>query len=164
MPESGEDQSAAEPDALQRYDALQGATAVGTEERDADRAPSDDGQEDLEGLVELGLEVRGLDLGEVAELADEDDDEGRGDLLPARRRPSRIAASRSTLLLLFGLGTNSRYAAPRRGRARPTIRSFQCTGNEREQRPGADRDAHLDDQRRATPPMTTIAGRALRAP
>ena len=59
----------------------------------------DDGQKDLEGLMGLDGEVRGLDLGEVAELGEEDDAKGGGDLCEARRG---LFALRLALAALLG--------------------------------------------------------------
>ena len=133
--------SAADPHAVQRDDALEGPSAVGGEERDRDERERG-GQEDLEGLVQLRFEVRRLDLGEVAELADEHDDEGRRDLLPARRTLLDVGLARA-LLLLDGLGHDEQVRrAAEEEHADDQV--LPVHRDEREERPRADRESHLD--------------------
>ena len=89
--------------------------------------------EDLDRLVGLGREAGGLDLGEVAELADEDHGEGRRDLTPAR--PGVLLGARLALaaLLLARSGTRAGTRAPPRN-SEPTTTSSRRGVQEREQR------------------------------
>src|SRR5450631_2365919 len=95
--------------------------------------------------MELRLEVRGLDLGEVTELADEEHDEGRRYLLPVRARllQRRLA---STLLLFdrFGHEEQIRTAGQEE---QPDDQVLPVRREKREERSGPDCEPHLDGQR-----------------
>jgi hypothetical protein len=120
------------------------ATAVGADERDGDEGERGR-QEHLEGLAQSGFEVRGLNLGEVTELPDEDDDEGRRHLLPARRGIFDTGLT-ATLRLFGGLRHEEQIGRPAE-KEHADDQVLPVHGEEGEQRAGAHGDTHLHDQR-----------------
>jgi len=101
--------------------------AVGADERDADQRERGR-QEDFEGLVELGLEVRAWICVRSPNSPMKITNERRGDLFPTRGHllQRRFA---STLALFFGLGHEEQVQAAREGRA--TRRSGPSSARER---------------------------------